>query len=159
MSVVETVEAPIDRIARLLSRKRRRDEGKDLGTWLGLGEIKQMVGGEREALRGDLIALVARGDVEVCEFSNGIAWRSSKGLPVVDRDKGFEPNGHYVLQREVAEDGRSFWFDAETFDNSKRAAEALKWAKWNDESRIKADGGQGYTMRRPQKMRIVQVSA
>lgn len=156
---VTATESSVDKILRLMFRKRRRDEAKDNGTWLGLGDIKQMVGGEREAVRGDLIALVARGDVEVCEFSNGVAWRSAKGLPVVDRNKGFEPDGHYALQREVNEDGRSFWFDAETFDNSKRAADALRWAKSADEARIRADGGSGYTMRRSQKMRIVQVQS
>jgi hypothetical protein len=84
------VSADRDRIVQGLRRWRRReerDEGPHGALWHGIGAIRQIAGGARaadkEATRGQLIKLVAAGEVEVCEFVNGVAWRSARPLYLV----------------------------------------------------------------------------
>lgn len=67
---------PVERTLFLMKRWRRRDEAKDAGTWRGLSVIAQGVGSDRDAVRGYLIKLVARGEVEAMEFANGVFWRA-----------------------------------------------------------------------------------
>lgn len=81
------VAADRTRILQGLRRWRRREEraeGPYGALWHGIGSIRQLAGGPRpadkEATRGQLIKLVAAGEVEVCEFANGIAWRSARPL-------------------------------------------------------------------------------
>lgn len=144
-------ETPIERTLRLMRRQRRRSENNDQGNLLGIGKIKQMVGGNREAVRGDLIALVARGDVEVIECINGIFWRATAHEPdyiIIERN---EDDGHFILQREVIQDSRAFWFDADIFTSSERAKSALEMARW--EARARA----GEYGRRAQRIRLIKV--
>lgn len=147
-------ETAIDRTLRLMRRQRRRDDNADRGSLMGLGSIKQMVGGDREALRGILISLVARGDVEVCECTNGTFWRAFADAPKATA-KANKLDGHYILQREVFEGGRQFWFDAESFDNSKWATAALEYA-----SRVEQAGAaESGSLRRPQRVRLLKLAA
>ena len=64
-----------ERLERILKRWRKRDDLNDAGTWRGLHEIALAHGGDKYAVRGLLIKLVARGAVEVFEAANGVFWR------------------------------------------------------------------------------------
>jgi len=68
-------------------------------------------------------------------------------------------SGGFVLQRMIPDDSRGLWFDAKTFDSKDRAEQELKFQRASQQLEINAWGGSGYTGRRVQQMRIVQVLA
>lgn len=68
----------LERLARAMRRRRRRDDAEDRGTWHGLSTIAGGHHLDRDAVRGLLIKLVVRGDVEVEQVSNGVYWRAAK---------------------------------------------------------------------------------
>lgn len=66
----------------------------------------------------------------------------------------------YILQRSIRDEvGKQAWFDAESFDDKKRARAALKFAKADETYRVNSDGGSGYTGRRAQPIRLIEVMA
>ena len=155
-SATEANESRVDQILRLMRRKRRRDENADNGTWLGLGAIKQMVGGDRESVRGDLISLVARGDVEVLICINGTYWRAYAECWIAKQVAKEADDGHYVLQHELVDDSswsHPKWFDAEKFTNRARAEAALKYAKWERDARSREYNSAG----RGQRIRMISL--
>lgn len=80
-----TIISAGDRAEQMLRRWRRRDDARDHCGWRGISEIRQGLGLDRDATRGILIKLVARGSVEVGEFSNGIFWRAGDSPSEVRR--------------------------------------------------------------------------
>ena len=150
-------ESRVDAILRLMQRKRRRDDAADRGNWLGLGEIKQMAGGDKDSNRGDLITLVARGDVEVAVMNNGTFWRAyvePRPIEIAEVDKD---DGHYIIQRELEGPAgympRGHWFDAETYTNQRKAEAALQYAIWDAQARVRSGG----SMSRVQRIRLVKL--
>jgi hypothetical protein len=128
----EAIVHPVERTLHYLRRVSRRALARDTGDLLGIGQIKQMLGTkDGDAVRGYLIKLVARGDVEVLECTNGIYWRSTLGREILQQriQEVEKVDGHFILQREIMDDHRGLWFDAEKFTNSKRAARALEYAQ------------------------------
>ncbi len=120
------VSHPVDRTLSFLKKAARR-ANDDRGPLRSIGEIKQAVGEDKDAVRGYLIKLLARGDIVLHECINGQAWSVE-----VDRQSFAPPvppvvDGHYILQREVIEDGRTFWFDADVFTNFERAKNMLEY--------------------------------
>lgn len=150
-------ETAIDKLRRLMARNRRRSDGRDEGNLLGMGQIKQMMGSkDGDAIRGLLIKLVASGEVEAVECTNGIYWRWH-----VDAKKHvLKPeavNGRFVLQRELMDHGhgrRGLWFDTDTFTNRARANAALEYARWEAKARATDRIGG-----RVQGIRLVEMSA
>lgn len=64
----------------------------------------------------------------------------------------------FILQRGIrSEVGKAAWFDAERFDDKERALFALKIAKADDSYYVNSDGGSGYTGRRGQPIRLIEV--
>jgi hypothetical protein len=59
----------------------------------------------------------------------------------------------WLLQR--CSEGR--WFDSEGFDSEEAALAGIKLARYSDSAGIKAAGGENWSGRRTQKMRIVRV--
>lgn len=59
----------------------------------------------------------------------------------------------WLLQR-FSEDR---WFDSEGFDTKEAALVGIKRARYSDSAGIKAAGGENWSGRRTQKMRIVRV--
>src|SRR5690606_30141929 len=115
----------------------------------GIGRIRQALGmTDKDAVRGALIKLVARGEVETPECSNGVYWRAHftpKPAPVEVAD------GVFILQRELADDHRQLWFDVERFTNRERAMNALRFAESDAQSRAMQDNP-----RRPmQQLRLI----
>jgi hypothetical protein len=65
-------------------------------------------------------------------------------------------NGPYILQRQIMDDRRGLWFDAERFETAERAAAALKYEQACEQLSISGAGGSGYSGRRAQTIRIVK---
>ena len=64
----------------------------------------------------------------------------------------------FALQRKVEDfRTRGYWFDADLFDDKEKALQTLRWARSDAQARIDADGGSGYTGRRVQKMRVIEI--
>lgn len=149
------VEHPVDRTLRLMRKAAKRAERREHGPLLGIGAIKQMLGEKsRETVLGYLIKLVARGEVEVLQCTNGTYWAPYLApQPVIVRPEDVT-DGFFILQREIFDGPRSSWFDAETFTNSIRAGAALRYAKANGEYRAREWNSPD---RRIQRVRLVSL--
>ena len=64
----------------------------------------------------------------------------------------------YILQRQLDDDRRGLWFDDKAFDTADSAYKALQYERASQQFRIDGDGGSGFTGKRIQQMRIVQVT-
>jgi hypothetical protein len=148
------VENPVERTLKLMRKHARRALRDDVGPWLGIGQINQMVGAkDRHIVRGYLIKLLARGDIELVEFSNGQGWRAIlPPEPVVIGPEDVK-DGVFILQREIREGSRSLWFDDRTFTNSIRAKRALHW----EQQQALVRSRQWDVSERIQNMRILAV--
>lgn len=149
---VDGTESHSDKLMRLMKRARQRADARDDGNWLGMGQIKQMFGSkDGDFVRGLLIKLVARGQVEAGECVNGIYWRAYAAPVVTKPHPDTIPDGRYILQREVFEGGRAFWFDAETFTNLNRAKSSLQYENAVQQARYRESSWE-----RPQRLRLIQ---
>lgn len=125
----EVPESQLDKLARLIRRRHRRAEARDSGNLFGIGEIKQMLGTkDRDRVRGLLVKLVARGDVEPVECINGVYWRAC-GATVSPQRPVETKDGTFVMQRQLVGDPRNLWFDVETFTNRAHAKQAVELAR------------------------------
>ncbi|WP_148648336.1 hypothetical protein [Sphingobium cupriresistens] len=141
-------KSPVDRTLAFLRNAARR-ANDDRGPLRTIGEVKQAIGADKEAVRGYLIKLVARGDILLHDWSGGQCWEAvmpKKVAPVEVAD------GHFILQRELLDGNRSSWFDAETFTNFARAKQALEFAKSAELAR-----SQEFFGRRAQRIRLLSV--
>lgn len=153
MHSVDQTITPINRTLRFLQRARRRDSDT-CGPLRSLAQIAQAVGADKETVRGYLIKLLASGEIEFHNFSSGQSWSAPK-LPEPVR-KEDAADGHYILQREIMDDPRGLWFDAETFTNSTRAKCALDWARRDAEFAARQFGN---SSARVQRIRMLSVPA
>jgi len=130
-AAASNTESPIDRTMKFLRRAAQR-ANNDRGPLRTLREVAQAVGKDKDAVRGYLIKLVARGEVVFHDCINGQSWSAfvEKPAPVAEK-----VDGRFILQREIMDDSRSLWFDAETFTNSDRAQLALKFARADAQAR------------------------
>ncbi|MES2173875.1 MAG: hypothetical protein V4523_07995 [Pseudomonadota bacterium] len=149
MASAAQIESPVERTLRFLRRAAER-ANDDRGPLRSIGDVKQAVGADKDAVRGYLIKLVARGDILLHEFASGQCWEA-----VVPRKEPVKEavDGHFILQRELLDGYRSSWFDAETFTNSSRARQALKSA-----ADIEAVRSREFCGHRAQRIRLVAIA-
>lgn len=146
---INTGQHPVDRTLNYL-RKAARSANDDRGPLRTISTIKQAVGADKEAVRGYLIKLVARGEIMLHDWSGGQCWEAVMPKPVAPVEA---VDGHFVLQREVIHDQRAYWIDGETFTNCDRAKSALKFAQSAAQYRAREWG------RPVQRIRLLQAPA
>ena len=65
-------------------------------------------------------------------------------------------SGPFILQREVREGSRAFWFDSRSFDTIERARDCLRYEQASQQLAISGAGGSNWSGKRVQNMRIVK---
>jgi hypothetical protein len=63
----------------------------------------------------------------------------------------------FVLQRQVQEGQRAFWFDAQHFETKEAAERHLNFERASQQAAIIGRGGASYTGGRVQSMRIIKL--
>lgn len=137
----------------------RRVANEDRPDYHHTREIAQAIGLDKGTCRKLLDDLTAQGRIKREHFTNGVAWRSINPLPhepggviwlKLKAERG-RPKVAMILQREVLEGSRTFWFDAEKFDHPDRAKAALKMA------RDRTSYNNGWETHRIQRLRLITV--
>jgi hypothetical protein len=156
-----------NRLKVILRRWRRREEADDGACWHTVPAVGRALFGkakltpdEKEATRGLLIKLVARGEAEAFETTGRGTHYRAGGVEFAPKAIRVPGPRLFVLQRELRGEGsKPSWFDAEEFETQEGALRHLVYRQWEERARIDSRGGSGYTGEHPQRMRIVLLVA